>query len=265
MKNDGLKEFLKIDFPDYKVNNEKIISVCKNQKRVNKSIVFEVVLSLSSIVMVILTTLLFNYYGINEKNLGIINNEINLTRDGANITTDFFVIDELQIGKSDELIRIGYKSEYSIFNSNESLEIEVLVGYFGDILSTGLFPDDSNLPKIVLRINENPIVERELVEIENFIENYKLEYIRNENNLICGCKYVFPNESKGIKVNIDSDYFSGVFGELRIGLYVGYVYEAETIYYCKNEKNDKICISNLCLKDAMEKADYKYISGQSTE
>ena len=33
MENDELRDVLKMDFPDYKVDNEKIISLCKNQKK----------------------------------------------------------------------------------------------------------------------------------------------------------------------------------------------------------------------------------------
>jgi len=271
METDELREFLKMDFPDYKVDNEKIILLCRKSEkknRVSKSIIFKLALGLSCVVLVMMVTLLINYNNINSNNSGKINIEpkTNLTMGGDSINTDFFVIDELSIGKEEDPIKIGYKSEYSIFNNNDSLEIEVLIGYFGDIRSTGLFPDDSDLPKIVLRISDNPIIEDCLVEIENFIENYKLTYIRDENdNTICGCKYVFPDEAKGIKVNIGSDTFSGAFGEIRIGLYVGYMYKAETIYYCKNEENGKICISNLSLEDAMKKADYEYVNGHHVE
>lgn len=47
MENDELKEFLKMDFPDYKVDNEKIISLCRkseNKNRVSKSIISKLAL-----------------------------------------------------------------------------------------------------------------------------------------------------------------------------------------------------------------------------
>ena len=260
MENDELRDVLKMDFPDYKVDNEKIISLCKNQKkRYNYS--FLKIALYFTILVIIGAGIPFAFYISNN-----INKTPNVVASDSKVDTSFFVIDGSTIGKSEDPIRIGYRAEDSIFNEGESLEIEVLIGYFGDISNSVLFPADSDLPKIVLRTNDNPIVEYDLVEIENFVENYKLKYIRNEDdNVICGCKYVFPDEAKGIKVSIDSEFFSGMFGERRIGLYVGYMYKAETIYFCRNVENGTICISSISLEDAMKKANYEYVSGQSVE
>lgn len=182
------------------------------------------------------------------------------------VDSDFFTISGPSIGKAEDPIRIGFKTDNGIFKDNESLELEVLVGYFGDIRSKGLYPENSNLPKIVVRTNDNPVVEDDLVEIDNFLEYYRLKYITNEeDHSICGCKYVFPDDAKEIKICIDNEYFLGMFGEIRIGLYVGYMYKAESIYYCKNEENKTICISNISLVEAMKLADYDYVAENTVE
>ena len=102
MENDELKEFLKMDFPDYKVDNEKIISLCRKSEkknRVSKSIIFKLALGLSCVVLVMMVTLLINYNNINRNISGEVNIEpkTNLTMGGDSINTDFFVIDVMKL------------------------------------------------------------------------------------------------------------------------------------------------------------------------
>jgi len=274
MESDELKDVLQMNFPNYKIDKDKIISLCKNQEMIyntsffKKTLYFTIVMVITIVITATAIPFAYNYVtGINNRSKTIPGDtKTNLAACGNSVATDFFIIDGTSNGKPEDPIRIGYKSEYSIFNNSESLEIEVLIGYFGNLYATGLFSDDSALPKIVLRTSDEPIVEYDLIEINQFLEKYKLKYLVSENdNIICGCKYVFPDEAQGIKLSIDSDYFSGIFGEIRIGLYVGYMYKAETIYYCKNEENGTICISSTGLEEAMKKANYEYINDRLVE
>lgn len=279
MENDELKDVIKMDFPDHSVNNEKIISVCKssNRKYNNSSLKLKIVLiiALFIIVSVPVTYYIINAMGSSTHFTGLYqkvngdgeNNGSTVSPNtpvptievsGEKINSGFF--ETTSSGKTTYPIEIGYETEYSIFSDNRSLELEVLVGYFGDIRATGLYPEDSDLPKIVVRTGNNPVEEEELVEIEDFLEKYKLSFVFDD-GVICGCKYTFPDEAEGIKVSIDNKYFSGTFGEIRIGLYVGYMYRAATIYYCKNEEDKTICISNISVDEAMKIANYDYVSG----
>ncbi len=261
MEKDEFEDILKIDFPNHKVDNDKIITLCRNNKQKEKAFLK----LMPSFIILLLSITIFGLIIVSYR--GEINKTPYTITSGDKVDTGFFEINAESTIKPDVPIRIGYRIEYSIFNDNESLELEVLIGYFGNINTNG-YLYDCELPKIVLRTSDEPIVEYNLreIDIDNFLEKYRLKYVVNEDDhVICGCKYVIPDEAESIKLSVDNEYFSGIFGEIRMGLYVGCNYKAETIYYCKNEEKRTICISNVSLEEAMNKANYTYISGQQSE
>ena len=196
MENDELRDVLKMDFPDYKVDNEKIISLCKNQKSaVNKNIILKLVLSLSCVVLVMVTVLTINYNDINKT----ISNETNngtLISNNDGFETGF-VGYESSNPKVSLGYDIGYKTSSSVFNIDE-VRIELMVGHFfgpcskmvnqGQVDDTYSFDYDSwkdgpyysseranqyGIAKIFIRTELYPsTVEEEVYSIENFYDNF---------------------------------------------------------------------------------------------
>ena len=197
MENNELRDVLKMDFPDYKIDNEKIISLCKNQKSaVNKNIILRLVLSLSCVVLAMVTVLAINYNDINEQK----KTEIIDEGDKGGFETTFTDY-ESSNPKMSLGFDIGYRTDRSAFNINE-VYIELMIGHFfgpcnelvneGQVDDTYSFDYDSwkdgpyyssenamqyKTAKIFIRTDLYPsTVEEEVYSIDNFYDNYLFLY-----------------------------------------------------------------------------------------
>ena len=212
MENDELKGFLKIDFPDYKVDNEKIISSCKQsekKKSVNNSIVLKFVLSLLCVVLMMMAVLFINYTDISSvakvneaiENLDCINDSNLKMQEIMKIDKE---IKTLSI-KQQEKVNM-YKLSYELKNTTTNLKSaaswsdvinnEVTYFAFNEIIDTyeikELFIKKDLVSNITIRLSNDEFIDSLLETVylpyidiidneENFYENYKVQ-LSGDNN-----------------------------------------------------------------------------------
>lgn len=290
MENDELKEFLKMDFPDYKVDNEKIISLCRKSEkknRVSKSIIFKLALGLSCVIMVMIT-LFVNYNNINRNNLGGINNTIIVDKGEGFKTT--FTGYESGNSKISLGFDIGYKTDGSVFNIDE-VYIELLIGHFlgpcsefvneGQVDDTYSFDFDSwkggpyysnerasqyGNAKIFIRTELYPTtVEEEVYSVDNFYDNYLFIYTmaNYENGKYKWFQYENIEPRDTIKnFFIDKKFFKKDAGEISIGIgFNGGGEKYVNLFYYKDIDNNMVYLSCKSIEDA----ERKYIDNSKIE
>ena len=291
MESDELKDVLQMNFPNYKIDNDKIISLCKNQRIIlNMSSIIKPILILVGIVLIIFSSLTISNININDSIPNVNKPDFVGT---VNKTEGFETTFSGYDGKSQKPTLgydIGYRTDSSVFNI-ENVKIELMIGHFfgpssklineGQIDDSYSFDYDSwkdgpyyssarasqyGTAKIFIRTEIYPTtIEEEVYSIDNFYDNYLFIYTMA---MYSEGKYgwfqyedICPRNTIKDFV-IDKKFFSNDEGSISIGIGFGdggskYV----NLYYCKDVENNLIYLS--C--ESIEDAENKYIKNSSIE